>query len=756
MVHGTPVSIATLGADGLMPELHASAANVTAEIVFKIKLPFEITDAGISGDFLRKTGSDLCKLYISTNGTTYTQIWEHTGLGTTTLTNLNLRSTVFGKFEYYIKVQMKGAAAKNDAGVSNLVINNIFQHNKGAMAYLDKGVNHITVTFDNPAELAASGAVFKVAYQWKEFDGTGWTIDKTHERYIPTSPYTFTLTTGGTKVPRTESIKMELAEPPLDPQAPAAITNLVAGIPQTTKVPLTWTATGDDGTAGTAMWYELRYSTDPITDDTSFAAATLVPAMFPPLAAGTAESFTVTGLTAGTTYYFAIKAFDDVGKGSALSNVITVTTPAQDARAPEAIGDLAAIASSIGGGIDVTWTAPADYGNDGVGPYTCASYDIRYSTEPIDDSNWATATQATGEPAPKAPGQTETFTVTGLAGRTLYYFAIKSADDTGNISLISNCADAVTSTRQVVLTPVADLGLYGGGGYGGNDCSNRGTGGRFDIGLTQDALLKFDVASPLAPDEMIVGATLQLADTGMGGGFSLQVVGYPLAVPWQEGIGNAGAVGDTGFPWGPASIGDAVWLYQQATAVGLGTGSFASTIVATDGVAWNTPGGRGIGTDVLDRRLFSASWPGSLSPLVFTPEGAAVLRAWSTGALENHGMNIWATSGSGYAALTQPRVQRPQAATDPDHRRGWRHQRRRPRRRGRPAVLRGDLRQRGWRGRLQRRSRLQRRRLDRCGRSADLGGDLRPVIRLPRAAGFVQKPATCTGSVPRSSSPGIG
>ena len=97
-------------------------------------------------------------------------------------------------------MQLKGAAAKTDAGVSNLVINNIFQHNKGAMAYLDKGVNNITVTFDNPAELSQPAAlILRVAYQWKEYDGTGWTIDKSYEQYVLASPATFTITTGGSK-----------------------------------------------------------------------------------------------------------------------------------------------------------------------------------------------------------------------------------------------------------------------------------------------------------------------------------------------------------------------------------------------------------------------------------------------------------------------------------------------------------------------------------------------------------------------------
>jgi hypothetical protein len=520
------------------------------------------------------------------------------------------------------------------------------------MAYLDKGVNTITVTFDNPAELQASRNVLRVYYRWKENHGAGWTVDRTHTRHVTTSPYTFELTTGGNKVPRTESIELAVVEPPLDGGAPAAITDLDAGSPQTTQVPLTWTATGDDGTNGTATWYDLRYSTAPISDDASFATATPASGLLLPLATGTGESFVLTGLSSGTTYYIAIKAFDKLDKGSPLSNVVTVTTPAQDVRPPDPVMDLAAIASTVGGGIDLTWTAPGDYGNGGVGPFACSSYDIRYSTQPIDDGNWATATQVVGELAPKAPGEPETFTVTGLEGRTLYYFAIKSSDDVGNIAAISNCAEGLTATRQVVLTPTADAGLYGGGGYGGSDCSNRGTGGRFDIGMTQGALLEFDVAAPLAADEMIVGAALQLNDLGMGPGYSLTVVGYPLAAEWQEGIGNAGTVGDTGYPWGPASIGDAVWLYQQVTTVGLGIGAFASQIVATDGVPWNTPGGRGIGTDLVDRRLFSVSWPGGATPLVFTSGGAAVLRAWSTGALGNHGLNVWGAAGSGYAAIS--------------------------------------------------------------------------------------------------------
>ena len=44
----------------------------------------------------------------------------------------------------WVKVELQATAAKTDAGVSNLVITPTFEHNKGAMAYLDKGVNNIT------------------------------------------------------------------------------------------------------------------------------------------------------------------------------------------------------------------------------------------------------------------------------------------------------------------------------------------------------------------------------------------------------------------------------------------------------------------------------------------------------------------------------------------------------------------------------------------------------------------------------------
>jgi len=232
------------------------------------------------------------------------------------------------------------------------------------------------------------------------------------------------------------------------------------------------------------------------------------------------------------------------------------------------------------------------------------------------------------------------------------------------VALLVLCCTAMPSqaaVRSVTVNPVADSGLYG--ATDGSDHANRGSAGRMDVGSTQDSLVKFDIAPQLAADESVLSATLQLYTARKGYTFTQHVVAYPLAASWQEGVGNGGAVGDLAFPWGPASVGDAIWLYQQATTVGPGTGNFASMTVATAGVSWNTPGGRGVGTDVLNHLMVDADWVkdaahaqdlvgAPLNPLPLTAHGAAVIRGWCTDNIENNGMNIWATTADNYAAPT--------------------------------------------------------------------------------------------------------
>lgn len=84
-------------------------------------------------------------------------------------------------------------------------------------------------------------------------------------------------------------------------------------------ITLSWTAPGDDGPVGTATAFELRYASSKITAQ-NWDQATLVSSVPRPAAGGTVQTFTITNLDPGRKIYFAIKAVDEAGNWSLLSN----------------------------------------------------------------------------------------------------------------------------------------------------------------------------------------------------------------------------------------------------------------------------------------------------------------------------------------------------------------------------------------------------------------------------------------------------
>lgn len=125
-----------------------------------------------------------------------------------------------------------------------------------------------------------------------------------------------------------------------------------------------------------------------------------------------------------------------------------------DAAAPAAVADLAG-PTSTATSVDLTWTNPSDGTGSGN-----ASFDVRYRIgSTFVEADWASASQATGEPTPPTTGMT----VSGLTCGTTYTFAIKTTDNVGNISTISNAATKATAAcpPSVVSGPTALNTQYG-------------------------------------------------------------------------------------------------------------------------------------------------------------------------------------------------------------------------------------------------------------------------------------------------------
>lgn len=226
---------------------------------------------------------------------------------------------------------------------------------------------------------------------------------------------------------------------PLDTTPPAAVVNLATGGVTSSSIQLTWSAPGDDGDTGRATEYDIRLSTGTITES-DWTAATQCSGEPTPKAAGDGETFTVTGLFADTTYFFALKTADEAGNWSELSNVASDTTlTSSDIVPPSRVTDLEA-GSPTSSSVHLTWGAPGDDGAAG----TATAYDIRYSTSEMTESSWESASQCVGEPGPMVAGTQQTFAVAGLTPNSVYCFALRACDEAVNWSPMSNVATART------------------------------------------------------------------------------------------------------------------------------------------------------------------------------------------------------------------------------------------------------------------------------------------------------------------------
>ncbi|MBI5573744.1 MAG: right-handed parallel beta-helix repeat-containing protein [Elusimicrobia bacterium] len=224
---------------------------------------------------------------------------------------------------------------------------------------------------------------------------------------------------------------------------PDAITNLSALTGQNfNEIKLSWTSPGanyDLDSLPSGSQYKIQYSSYSINWSTASANLTISTSAVSP---GSLQSYTLTGLIGGATYYIRIWTGDETPSWSDLSNDATAQAK-PDNTPPAGISNLTALKGANAGQIVLQWTSPGDDGT--VGNLT-GQFEIEYTTGGIiTNANYYSPppqmTSISISTSNLAPLTACTTTLYNLSPGATYYFAIKSKDDVNNISVWNSSAD---------------------------------------------------------------------------------------------------------------------------------------------------------------------------------------------------------------------------------------------------------------------------------------------------------------------------
>ncbi len=223
-----------------------------------------------------------------------------------------------------------------------------------------------------------------------------------------------------------------------------AVDNFTADNATDSTIDLSWSTPSEDGQSYT--FFDIRYSASEITSS-NFYNASIVNNKPNPLAS-TFQGVAVTDLSSSTPYYFAIVLHDALASSTiTTSTANTLASAPTDTTAPSATFNLSQ-SSGIPASTNVvlSWTAKGDDATSGL----ATKYIIKQRTDmQINDGNFDSAITVLNNIIPKANGETETFTVSGLTPGITYYFAVKIQDEVGNNSLISNGPIIITTASNI-------------------------------------------------------------------------------------------------------------------------------------------------------------------------------------------------------------------------------------------------------------------------------------------------------------------
>jgi len=243
--------------------------------------------------------------------------------------------------------------------------------------------------------------------------------------------------------------------------APSAPTGLAAAASSSSIINLSWTAVTPPANCTISSYNVYRGTTSGFTPSASNLVGNGI----------TSTSYSNTGLTASTTYYFIVEALDADGNSAASVQVSAQTAAPACTTVPSTPTGVVAVAASSSA-INLSWTAVTPPGNCSISSYTV--YGSPTSGFTPSASNLI------------ASGLTSTsYTNNGLSASTVYYYVVEAVDVDG----VSAASTQVSATTQAPASGTEVVAINSGGpavsNSGGGDASfvadENMTGGGTDI-----------------------------------------------------------------------------------------------------------------------------------------------------------------------------------------------------------------------------------------------------------------------------------
>jgi fibronectin type 3 domain-containing protein len=173
------------------------------------------------------------------------------------------------------------------------------------------------------------------------------------------------------------------------------------------------------------------------------------PRATPPTATSTDSSFSNTGLSPSTKYYYRVAAVDNAGNVGRLSSQVSATTtsgssgPPPDTTPPAQVTGLSASAQSSTQ-INLGWNSntESDFNHYNIYRGTSSGFGVNLGvTQPAGTSN------------------ANSYSSTGLSPSTTYYYKIAAVDNAGNIGALSSERSATTLAPPDTTPPAQVSGL---------------------------------------------------------------------------------------------------------------------------------------------------------------------------------------------------------------------------------------------------------------------------------------------------------